>query len=54
MSEAFVTDTFGGFFRDLRNMAEFRIQRLAGAHVWADIHRLGADRDVPALETLAW
>ena len=44
----FVTDGLGCFrrFRKLRNMTEFQTQCLAGAHVWADIQRLAADRDV--------
>ena len=39
----FVTDSR---FRKLRSMTEFQIQCLAGSHVWADIQRLAADRDV--------
>ena len=32
--------------RSCPTLTEFQIQRLAGAHVWADIQRLAADRDL--------
>ena len=41
-SVEFVTDSLGCYcrFHKLRNMTKFQIQRLAGAHVWADIRGL--------------